>query len=159
MDETVADSVEQTQVIGTNNDVIRVRQLVRAHAERLRLTDLERVKAVTAASELARNTLIHGGGGRAQVQIVRAGTRRGVRMTFTDDGPGIGHLEHALTDGYTTAGGMGLGLPGARRLTSEFTVVTSPAGTVITAVIWETRHPRRDTHRVGQWAPHGGDEG
>lgn len=142
MDEAAADGVEHTQVIEADSDVVRVRQLVRAYAERVRLTELERVKAVTAASELARNTLIHGGGGRAEVQIIRAGKRRGVRMTFTDEGPGIANLEQAFTDGYSTRGGMGLGLPGARRLSSEFSIVTSAAGTVITAVIWERHDPR-----------------
>ncbi len=92
MDETVAARAEQTQPIGVSSDVVRVRQLVRAYADQLRLTDLERVKAVTAASELARNTLIHGGGGHAAVHIIHAGDRRGLRMTFADKGPGIADL-------------------------------------------------------------------
>ena len=140
--QTAERMVEQSQVIRSSSDVVLVRQLVRTQAEQLRLTDLERVKAVTAASELARNTLIHGGGGRADVQVIRAGSRRGIRMIFTDEGPGIADLEQALTDGYSTGDGLGLGLPGARRLVSEFAIVTSHAGTVITAVIWESHGSR-----------------
>jgi serine/threonine-protein kinase RsbT len=137
MDETAADGGEQPLAIEVGADVVRVRQLVRTYVEQVRLTDTQRVKAVTAASELARNTLIHGGGGQVTVQIIWDRGRRGVRMTFTDEGPGIADLEQAFVDGHSTRGSLGLGLPGARRLTNEFTVDTSEAGTVITAVVWE----------------------
>jgi len=137
MDEVAADGPEQVQDVRVDADVVRVRQLVRARVEELRLSATERVKTVTAASELARNALVHGGGGRVGVQIVRSGIRRGVRMVFADEGPGIADLDQAFRDGYSTGRGLGLGLPGARRLVSELTVATSTAGTVVTAVMWE----------------------
>ncbi len=137
MDEIPAHDGEQTLTIRVGADVVRVRQLVRAYVERLRLSDTQRVKAVTAASELARNTLVHGGGGRVTVQIFSAGERRGVRMTFTDQGPGIADLEQAFIDGYSSRGSLGLGLPGARRLMHELSVDTSATGTVVSAVMWE----------------------
>jgi len=119
--------------------VVRVRQLVRAQAvAATRLSLVDQTKLVTAASELARNTLLHGGGGRAEVQIVTNGRRKGVRLVFTDSGPGIADLDLAFTDGYTTKGGLGLGLSGARRLMDEFEVQTAPGqGTTVTAVKWE----------------------
>jgi len=139
MSEAPPDSVGQLQTIEAEGDVVRVRDLVRAHAQQTRLTATEQVKVVTAASELAFNTLLHGRGGQVAVQIIRAGPRRGVRMIFTDAGPGIPDLEQAFTDGYSSRGSMGLGLPGARRLMSDFVVVTSGTGTVVTATKWESR--------------------
>lgn len=129
----------EVQEIAGDDDVVRVRQLVRAQAvAATRLSLVDQTKLVTAASELARNTLLHGGGGRAEVQIVTNGRRRGVRIAFTDSGPGIPDLDLAFTDGYTTKGGLGLGLSGARRLMDEFDVQTAPGqGTTVTAVKWE----------------------
>ena len=129
----------QTQEIAGDDDVVRVRQLVRAQAvAATRLSLVDQTKLVTAASELARNTLLHGGGGRAEVQIVTNGRRKGVRIVFTDSGPGIPDLDLAFTDGYTTKGGLGLGLSGARRLMDEFELRTAPGqGTTVTAVKWE----------------------
>jgi serine/threonine-protein kinase RsbT len=128
----------QVQEIVTDDDVVRVRQLVRAAAVATKLTLVDQTKLVTAASELARNTLIHGGGGRAEVQTVKNGIRLGIRIMFTDEGPGIPDVDRALTDGYSTGGGLGLGLSGARRLMDEFELRTSVgAGTVVTAVKWE----------------------
>jgi serine/threonine-protein kinase RsbT len=130
-------TVDVQQIAG-DDDVVRVRQLVRARAVATRLSLVDQTKLVTAASELARNTLVHGGGGRAEVQIVSNGRRKGVRIVFTDSGPGIPDLDLAFTDGYTTKGGLGLGLSGARRLTDEFDVQTAPGeGTTVTAVKWE----------------------
>jgi serine/threonine-protein kinase RsbT len=128
----------QVQDIATDNDVVRVRQLVRAAAVATDLTLVDQTKLVTAASELARNTLIHGGGGRAEVQPVRNGTRRGIRISFIDEGPGIADVDRALTDGYSTGDGLGLGLSGARRLMDEFELRTAAGdGTVVVAIKWE----------------------
>lgn len=129
----------EVQEIAGDDDVVRVRQLVRAQAvAATRLSLVDQTKLVTAASELARNTLLHGGGGRAEVQIVTNGRRKGVRIVFTDSGPGIPDLDLAFTDGYTTKGGLGLGLSGARRLMDEFELRTAPGqGTTVTAVKWE----------------------
>lgn len=126
------------QDIAGDDDVVRVRQLVRTAAVETKLTLVDQTKAVTAASELARNTLIHGGGGYAEVQQVTNGRRLGVRVVFADTGPGIPDLERAFTDGFTTGSGLGLGLSGARRLMDEFDLRTEVGkGTVVTAVKWE----------------------
>ena len=128
----------QTLPIAADDDVVRVRQLVRAAAVATKLSLVDQTKLVTAASELARNTLIHGGGGRVEVQTVSNGFRRGIRLAFTDEGPGIADVERAFTDGYTTGNGLGLGLSGARRLMDELDLWTKPGeGTVVTAVKWE----------------------
>ncbi|RGC68950.1 Serine/threonine-protein kinase RsbT [Micromonospora sp. MW-13] len=127
----------QAQAIQSDEDVVRVRQLVRTVAVAARLSLVDQTKLVTAASELARNTLVYGGGGVAEVTTVDNGRRRGIRIVFADDGPGIVDLDLALTDGYTTGGGLGLGLSGARRLVDEFDIVTgSGQGTRITVIKW-----------------------
>ncbi|KIR64624.1 ATP-binding protein [Micromonospora harpali] len=127
----------QAQAIRSDEDVVRVRQLVRTVAVAVRLSLVDQTKLVTAASELARNTLVYGGGGSAEVSVVDNGRRRGVRIVFADDGPGIADLDLALTDGYTTGGGLGLGLSGARRLVDEFDIDTGPGrGTRITVTKW-----------------------
>jgi serine/threonine-protein kinase RsbT len=124
--------------IAVDDDVVRVRQLVRTAAVATKLSLVDQTKIVTAASELARNTLIHGGGGRVEVQPVTNGTRRGIRLIFTDEGPGIADIDRAFTDGFTTAGGLGLGLSGARRLMDELDLWTKVGeGTVVTTVKWE----------------------
>ncbi len=128
----------QVQTIVGDDDVVRVRQMVRAAAVATRLSLVDQTKLVTAASELARNTLVYGGGGRAEVQPVSNGRRNGLRLVFADEGPGIPDLERALTDGYTTGGGLGLGLSGSRRLMDEFDLWTEVGkGTVVTTVKWE----------------------
>src|SRR5262249_12954644 len=110
----------------------------RAAAVTTKLTLVDQTKLVTAASELARNTLLHGGGGRAEVQVVSNGRRLGIQICFLDEGPGIAELDRALTDGYSTSGGLCLGLCGARRLMDEFALRTEAGkGTVVTAVKWE----------------------
>ena len=124
--------------IAMDDDVVRVRQLVRSAAVATKLSLVDQTKIVTAASELARNTLIHGGGGRVEVQPVTNGTRHGILLVFTDEGPGIADVDRAFTDGFTTAGGLGLGLSGARRLMDELDLWTKVGeGTVVTAVKWE----------------------
>ncbi len=112
--------------IHADQDVVRVRQTMRAWAVRVGLSLVDQTKVVTAASELARNTLIYGGGGTALIELVSDGHRQGVRATFADEGPGIADLDLALKDGYTTGTGLGLGLSGARRLVDEFGIDTVP---------------------------------
>ena len=128
----------QAQDINADDDVVRVRQLVRAAAVATKLSLVDQTKLVTAASELARNTLVHGGGGRAEVQPVTNGRRNGLLVVFTDQGPGIADVDRAFTDGYSTGGGLGLGLSGARRLMDELELVTTLGeGTTVSAVKWE----------------------
>jgi serine/threonine-protein kinase RsbT len=123
--------------IKTGDDVVRVRQAVRARASAARLSLVDQTKLITAASELARNTLVHGGSGAARVETVQRDGRRGVKAVFTDDGPGIVDVEKALTDGYTTGSGLGLGLGGSRRLVDEFVLETAPGrGTTVTVIKW-----------------------
>jgi serine/threonine-protein kinase RsbT len=123
--------------VTTDQDVVRVRQLVRTVAVAVKLSLVDQTKVVTAASELARNTLVYGGGGTVRVDRVENGRRSGVQIVFTDQGPGIADLDLALTDGYTTGGGLGLGLSGARRLVDEFDIDTEVGkGTSITVTKW-----------------------
>ncbi|MDG4807247.1 ATP-binding protein [Micromonospora sp. WMMD1120] len=127
----------QAQAIRSDEDVVRVRQLVRAVAVAVKLSLVDQTKVVTAASELARNTLVYGGGGSVEVTVVDNGRRKGVQIVFADSGPGIPDLDLALTDGYTTGGGLGLGLSGARRLVDDFQIETSAeTGTRITVTKW-----------------------
>lgn len=122
----------------TDMDLVRARQAVREAAIELGFSLVEQTKVVTAASELARNTIQHGGGGDLQVERLRDGRRSGVRLTFLDQGPGIADVELALRDGYTTGTGLGLGLGGARRLMSDLHISSRPAeGTTIVAVRWK----------------------
>ncbi|GAA1587702.1 ATP-binding protein [Actinoplanes couchii] len=123
--------------VDTDRDVVRVRQLVRTVAVAVKLSLVDQTKIVTAASELARNTLVYGGGGEVEVTRVHNERRAGIRIVFADQGPGIVDLDLALTDGYTTGGGLGLGLSGARRLVDEFDIDTEAGkGTTITIVKW-----------------------
>lgn len=118
-------------------DVVAARRAVNEGAKDIRLSVLDRTKVVTAASELARNTIIYGRGGIMSLEIVRDGGREGLRITFEDHGPGIEDIDRALQDGYSTGGGMGLGLPGARRLVNDFALTsTLGVGTSITIVRW-----------------------
>src|SRR6185503_4624805 len=119
----------------TSEDVVRMRQNVREQAVALGFSLVDQTKLVTAASELARNTIMHGGGGTVLLDVIGDGMRRGISLTFTDKGPGIADVELALRDGYTTGSGLGLGLGGARRLMSEFAVTSAlGSGTRITTV-------------------------
>jgi serine/threonine-protein kinase RsbT len=110
--------VEKDETIGVrvSDDVVRVRQAVRARAIEAGFGIVDQTKLVTAASEIARNTVDYGGGGTLRIEIVREGARRGVQLTFSDKGPGIADIKTAMADGYTTGGGLGLGLSGAKRL-------------------------------------------
>jgi serine/threonine-protein kinase RsbT len=124
--------------ITSNQDVVQVRQSVRAAAAAAGMSLVDQTKIVTAASELARNTFVYGGGGSVRVeQVVNPRGRAGVRLVFTDTGPGISDVEQALTEGWTTGGGLGLGLPGARRLVDEFELETGAGeGTTVTVTKW-----------------------
>ncbi|MCS0602693.1 anti-sigma regulatory factor [Streptomyces sp. LP11] len=128
--------------IGSDADLAWVRQQVRQCAARLGFGLVQQTKLVTAASELARNTLVHGGGGHVEITPLDNGRTQGLRMCFVDSGPGIHDLELAMTDGYTSGGGLGLGLSGAKRLVHEFAVDTEPGrGTTVTAVAWVAHVP------------------
>lgn len=128
---------DETASIKTSTDIVRVRQLVREWAVSLGFSLVEQTKVVTAASELARNTLEHGGGGRVRVEALNNDMRRGLRLIFSDEGPGIADLEQALKDGFTTGSGMGLGLGGAKRLANEFAIDSEPGrGTKVTITRW-----------------------
>ncbi|MFF3334011.1 anti-sigma regulatory factor [Streptomyces sp. NPDC002888] len=123
--------------IGSDADLAWVRQEVRQVAAELGFSLVQQTKLVTAASELARNTLVHGGGGQVDITPLDNGPRRGLRLSFSDEGPGIRDLDLAMTDGYTTGGGLGLGLSGAKRLVQEFAVDTEPGrGTTVTVAAW-----------------------
>ena len=121
-----------------DEDVVRMRQAVRECLVSVGFSLIDQTKMITAASELGRNTLRYGGGGEAHIQKVVEGSRRGVTLSFIDQGPGIADVELALTDGFTTGNGMGLGLSGARRLADEFELDTAPgAGTTVRISKWK----------------------
>lgn len=127
----------ETYRISADADVVRVRQSVRTVALSAKLSLIDQTKLVTAASELARNTLVHGGGGDATVEVVTEGHQRGVRVSFVDTGPGIADVSLALTDGWSSGSGLGLGLSGARRLVDDFELMSDPgAGTSVSVVKW-----------------------
>jgi serine/threonine-protein kinase RsbT len=124
--------------IRSSEDVVLVRQCVRKAAIEVGLTLVDQTKIVTAASEIARNTLIHGGGGWASIELVHRMGRQGVRATFEDTGPGIADIPRAMQDGFMTAGGLGLGLGGAKRLCNDFELVSTPGqGTRISLTRWK----------------------
>jgi serine/threonine-protein kinase RsbT len=124
--------------LGSEQDIVRARQAERKLAQDSGFSLVEQTKLVTAASELARNTLIHGGGGHMLMGRVEEGVRNGIRLVFADDGPGIADLSLAMTDGWTSGSGLGLGLTGSKRLASEFDIVTAPGqGTRVTIVRWK----------------------
>lgn len=124
--------------VRTSTDLVRIRQRARELSLEAGFSLVDQTKLVTAASELARNTLEHGKGGDAKLELLLDGVRKGVRMIFSDSGPGILDIELALRDGYTTGGGMGLGLGGARRLVNDFDIRSAPGqGTHVTAVRWK----------------------
>ena len=123
--------------IRSSEDVVRVRQMARERALVQGLSLVDQTQLVTAASELARNTLEHGGGGEVEIVLLNDGIRKGVRLTFSDTGPGIPDIDQALKDGFTTGGGLGLGLGGARRLSNDFLIQSTPGkGTRIMMARW-----------------------
>ncbi len=133
-------SIEPTTLpVRSGEDVVRVRQAVRSLAMDLGFSLVDQTKVITAASELARNTLTYGGGGEVRIERLNDGPKRaGLRLTFEDRGPGIANLELALTDGYTTGNGLGLGLNGARKLSHEFDIWSQPGvGTRVTIARWK----------------------
>ena len=128
---------EASHAIATDADVVRVRQAVRALAVDAKLSLVDQTKLVTAASELARNTVTHGCGGGVALEVMADGARKGIRLCFTDNGPGIADLDLAMTDGWSSGKGMGLGLTGSKRLSSEFNLESSPGkGTRVTIARW-----------------------
>lgn len=128
----------ETLPIRTEADVVAVRQRVRAWATESRFSLVDQTKLVTAASELARNTLQYGGGGAAHLELLADGARTGLRVAFVDEGPGIPNIEEALRDGFTSGNGLGLGLGGARRLVNEFDISSAPgAGTRVVITRWK----------------------
>jgi serine/threonine-protein kinase RsbT len=131
------DAESQHFNIVSDADVVRVRQAVRLLAQKAALSIVDQTKIVTAASELARNTLVHGGGGRAHVQLIREDARRGVRIALSDEGPGIADISRAMSGGFSTGNGLGLGLSGSRRLVDAFELDTAPGnGTRVTVTKW-----------------------
>lgn len=129
---------DETFPIRTSDDIVKVRQITRESALMQAFSLVDQTKLVTAASELARNTLDHGHGGEVRIEALQEGSRRGVRLTFTDQGPGIPDLDKALRDGFTTGHGLGLGLSGSRRLVNEFDIHSEVGkGTRVTIGRWK----------------------
>jgi serine/threonine-protein kinase RsbT len=128
----------ETLPLRSGEDMVRMRQTVRAWMVERRFSLVDQTKMVTAASELARNTVDYGGGGSARLDLLAEGVRTGLRITFEDHGPGIADIEQAMTDGFTSGSGLGLGLGGARRLTNEFEIWSEPGqGTRVTITRWK----------------------
>jgi serine/threonine-protein kinase RsbT len=124
--------------LASQDDVVSVRQAVRSMAVEIGLSLVDQTKVVTAASELGRNTVVHGHGGKATLEIILDTPKRGVRLTFEDRGPGIPNIERAMQDGYTSGGGLGLGLGGSKRLANEFAIESTPGeGTRVTITRWK----------------------
>jgi serine/threonine-protein kinase RsbT len=128
----------ETRAIASSEDVVAVRKIVREWAVTSGFSLVDQTKIVTAASELARNTLTYGGGGVVRLEALNDGSRRGLRLVFEDHGPGIADVRQALKDGYTSGSGLGLGLGGAKRLSNEFDIVSRPGeGTRVTITRWK----------------------
>lgn len=128
----------ETVPLRTDDDVVRVRKIVRDWTISMKFSLVDQTKLVTAVSELARNTVDHGGGGSALLEMLDDAIRRGVRLTFEDQGPGIPDIELAMTDGYSSRGSLGLGLGGTKRLVHEFDLFSEPGkGTRVTIARWK----------------------
>ncbi|HZZ44076.1 MAG TPA: anti-sigma regulatory factor [Tepidisphaeraceae bacterium] len=136
----MASSVNRSETIPVRAeaDIVAVRQLTRLWSLECKFSLVDQTKMVTAASELARNTLIYGGGGQVRLDLLTDGARRGLRMSFEDQGQGIPDIEQALKDGFTSGSGLGLGLGGARRLVNEFDIQSAPGkGTTVVITRWK----------------------
>jgi serine/threonine-protein kinase RsbT len=128
----------ETLPLRSDEHVVGLRKLVRERAIEIKLSLVDQTKLITAASELARNTLKYGGGGEVRASLLDDGVRQGVCLVFIDAGPGIADVQQAMTDGFTTGGGLGLGLGGAKRLVDEFELRTgSDRGTAVMIVKWK----------------------
>ncbi|WOB05989.1 anti-sigma regulatory factor [Piscinibacter gummiphilus] len=124
--------------VRSEQDIVLSRQLVRKLTQQLKFSLVDQTKMITAASELSRNTLVYGGGGEMRWEIVSNGAKTGLQLAFEDKGPGIPDLEQALTDGWTSGGGLGMGLSGSRRLVNDFDIRTAPGeGTCVTITRWK----------------------
>lgn len=133
-------AVLKSEVVPVDSEphVVSVRQSVRAWAQELGFSLVDQTKIVTAASELARNTIKHGGGGRLKLEVLNEGIRKGLRLTFEDNGPGIPDISLAMKDGYTSGGGLGLGLGGSKRLVNDFFLESQVGqGTKVTIIRWK----------------------
>jgi serine/threonine-protein kinase RsbT len=129
---------QETVPIASSSDVVLARQKVRQWAIEMKFTLVDQTKLVTAASELARNALEHGKGGQMVIEQVENSIKNGLKLVFEDRGPGISDVDAALRDGYTTGGGMGLGLGGSKRLVNDFQIESEPGkGTRVTVVRWK----------------------
>ena len=127
----------ETISVADSGDIVAVRHAVRQQAVDINLSLVDQTKIVTAASELARNMLLYGGGGKVTFELLQEGVRRGLRVQFIDAGPGIPNVDLAMRDGFTTGNGMGLGLGGAKRLVNEFSIESAPGkGTRVTITRW-----------------------
>ena len=127
----------ETISVADSGDIVAVRHAVRRHAVSINLSLVDQTKIVTAASELARNMVLYGGGGEVTLELLEVEVRRGLRVQFTDSGPGIPDIDLAMRDGFTTGSGMGLGLGGAKRLVNEFKIESAPGkGTSVTIIRW-----------------------
>ena len=129
---------DETASLRSSDDIVKVRRIVREWAVSLGFSLVDQTKVFTAASELARNVIDYGGGGDFRIEALNNDSRRGLRLTFSDEGPGIVDLEQAMKDGFTTGGGLGLGLGGAKRLVNEFLIDSKPGrGTTVVIVRWK----------------------
>lgn len=133
-----ADDTQGSLPLRSEEDIVASRQKVRVLTQLLKFSLVDQTKMITAASELSRNTLVHGHGGAMRWELLDDGVRRGLRLHFEDEGPGIADMKLALTDGWTSGGGMGLGLPGSKRLVNEFEVHSVPGqGTRVSITRWK----------------------
>jgi len=133
-----ADDSAGSVPLHSEEHIVGSRQKVRQLTQQLKFSLVDQTKMITAASELSRNTLVHGGGGDMRWELLDDGVRRGLRLHFEDQGPGIADVKLAMTDGWTSGGGMGLGLPGSKRLVHEFEIQSTPgAGTRVSITRWK----------------------
>ena len=135
---STVETLQGTLPVRTEEDIVASRQKVRALTQQLKFSLVDQTKMITAASELSRNTVVHGGGGQMRWEVLEQGLKRGLRLHFEDTGPGIADVQLALTDGWTSGGGMGLGLPGSKRLVHQFDLQSTPGrGTHVTITRWK----------------------